>query len=79
MDVPPSTDDVQQIVAYAESKGCRRAILVYPSVLDWRAKVGNIEVSTLAYLLHDDLEDAGWTLLKHLLPSDDRSDPTPLG
>lgn len=66
----PSTDDVQQIVAYAESKDCRRAILVYPTVLDWRAKVGKIEVFTLPYLLHDDLEDAGRNLMRHLLPSD---------
>jgi hypothetical protein len=42
----PSSDDLAQVVAYAEAKGCNEALLVYPSALfkPLGAGVGGIRV-----------------------------------
>jgi len=64
----PSTDDVQQVVAYATAKGCNEAILVYPldlpEPLDER--VGSIRVKSLPFELSGDLDEAGRGLLRSL-------------
>ena len=57
----PSATDIQQVTAYAETKDCREAILIYPesfgSVL--RGKVGIINIRSVVFSLDGDLEKAG--------------------
>ena len=67
----PDADDVKQVVAYAEMRGCRRAILVYPVPLSnpldgW---AGNIRVQSMTFSLKDDLEEAGQSFMQRLLSS----------
>ncbi|MEW5987845.1 MAG: restriction endonuclease [Chloroflexota bacterium] len=57
----PAAEDIAQVVAYAEAKGCREAVLVYPTALarpldTW---VGRVRVRSLAFSLAGDLEAAG--------------------
>jgi 5-methylcytosine-specific restriction enzyme subunit McrC len=61
----PASDDISQVVAYAEAKGCREAILVYPTTLaqPLAIKVGNIQVRSLTFALDGDLEAAGRSFL----------------
>jgi 5-methylcytosine-specific restriction enzyme subunit McrC len=68
----PSADDVSQVVAYAEAKGCHEAILVYPVNLKrpldiW---IGKIRVRTVAFRLDGDLEANGAEFLTNLLPDE---------
>lgn len=63
----PSTADVAQVVAYAEAKGCRDAVLVYPVRTAFDIRVGTIRVRTLAFLLDGDLEANGLQFLGRLL------------
>lgn len=67
----PSTDDIAQITAYAESKNCRDAILVYPSsdITPLDRKVGSIRVRSLAFPLDGDLSAAGREFLQSALGS----------
>jgi 5-methylcytosine-specific restriction enzyme subunit McrC len=65
----PAVGDIEQVVAYAEAKGCTKAALVYP--VDLRRPVsgmwGNdIYVRSLAFRLDGDLEEAGRSLLEQL-------------
>jgi len=65
-----STDDVSQVVAYAEAKGCQEAVLVYPislrrPLLDTR--IGKIRVRTLAFRLDGDLDTNGLSFVRELL------------
>lgn len=64
----PSTDDIAQVVTYAEAKGCREAVLIYPVPLikPINAIIGAIQVRTLTFSLAGDLEMAGRSLLKGL-------------
>jgi 5-methylcytosine-specific restriction enzyme subunit McrC len=64
----PSTQDVQQVVAYAEAKGCREAFLVYPShdARPFEARIGDIRVRSLVFDLSRDLEEAGELFLTQL-------------
>ncbi len=55
----PSERDVQQVVAYAESKGCREAVLVYPAETPLDVRVGGIRVRSLVFGLGGDLEEGG--------------------
>jgi len=61
----PSTDDVAQVIAYAEAKGCSEAILIYPVQLDRSLdlQVGQIRVRTLGFDLSGDLDAAGLEFL----------------
>jgi 5-methylcytosine-specific restriction enzyme subunit McrC len=65
----PSSSDIQQVVAYAESKGCRDAILIYPA--NPRASretlVGDIRVIYATFSLDVDLDEAGRIFLKDAL------------
>jgi len=65
----PTTADVSQVVAYAEVKGCRDAVLMYPVELKtpFDARIGSIRVRTLAFRLDGDLEENGQRFLKELL------------
>jgi len=64
-----SAADVEQVVAYAEAKGCRQAVLLYPTTLDrpLDARVGSIRVRSLTFALDGDLESAGRILLGNLI------------
>jgi 5-methylcytosine-specific restriction enzyme subunit McrC len=57
----PATDDVAQIVAYAEKMGCREAVLVYPRDLPrpFEAQVGDIRVRSLPFSLEGNVDEAG--------------------
>jgi len=65
----PSADDVAQVVAYAEAKGCRDAVLLYPVMppapLD--IAVGDVRVRSLPFPLDGDLDAAGRSLLEALI------------
>ena len=65
----PAADDIAQVVAYAVSKDCHEAVLVYPQDLinpldKW---VGDIRVRSLTFSLDDDLDRAGKTFLQDVL------------
>ena len=65
----PAADDIAQVVAYAVSKDCHEAVLVYPEPLkhplnEW---VGDIRVRSLTFSLKDDLDRAGQAFLQQLL------------
>ena len=66
----PSSEDLMQVVAYAEAKNCRNAALVYPLLLPkpiaglWGA---DIHVESFAFQLDVDLDEAGQRLLQRLL------------
>ena len=66
----PAAGDIEQVVAYAEAKGCTKAALVYPVELErpisgmWGT---NISVRSLAFRLDGDLEQAGHEVLEELL------------
>lgn len=57
----PAAGDVAQVVAYAEAKGCREAILLYPAqpACPLDIMVGRIRVRSMAFRLDGDLEAAG--------------------
>lgn len=63
-----SKNDLAQVVAYAVSKHCSEAVLVYPTVLNnpFNQYVGNIKVRGLTFSLDDNLEDGGKAFLKQL-------------
>lgn len=66
----PSSGDVEQVVAYAEAKGCNRAALVYPSDIEKQIKGkwgSNIEVRSLSFPIGGDIEQAGRLFLSELL------------
>ena len=60
--------DVNQIVTYAQARGCREAALVYPDLpgrpLD--ATVGDVRVRALRFGLDGDLDSSGEALLEQL-------------
>lgn len=65
----PITEDIAQVIAYAQATGCRQAVLVYPTPLDrpldsW---VGDIRVRSLTFALSGDLEETGRRFLQGLL------------
>jgi 5-methylcytosine-specific restriction enzyme subunit McrC len=66
---PPSAADIQQVTAYAETKDCQEAILIYPesfgAVLS--GKVGPINVRSVVFSLDGDLEKAGNRFVEDLL------------
>ena len=65
----PATDDVAQIVAYAEKMGCQDAILVYPRGLSqsFEARVGDIRVRSLPFSLDSDVDEAGHRFMRAVL------------
>ena len=65
----PAQSDIEQAIAYAEAKGSREAILVYPIEIDRPIDVaiGRIRVRSMTFSLQGDLEAAGDLFLKHLL------------
>jgi 5-methylcytosine-specific restriction enzyme subunit McrC len=66
----PSSDDIAQVVSYAQTKDCNEAVLIYPSPLKhpldgW---AGDIRIRSLTFSLDGDLEEAGQEFLHQLLP-----------
>ncbi|NMG06089.1 restriction endonuclease [Brasilonema sp. UFV-L1] len=68
----PATADINQMVAYAEAKGCQEAILIYPMPLaePLNIKIGRIRIRSLTFSLAGDLEQAGYRFLQDLLETD---------
>lgn len=78
----PSAEDVAQVVAYAQAKGCREAVLVYPlretdgeifrarqrtaTKQPAEIRVGDIRVRRLCFNLDGDLESAGHAFMRQL-------------
>lgn len=69
--IPKKVDssDLHQVIAYAESKRCKEAILIYPSSLENSIDeiIGDIRVRSLTFSLDDNLDDAGNIFIKELL------------
>jgi len=57
----PSTEDISQVISYAEARGVEKAFLVYPEELDnpIGTTVGDVRVETLTFGLERDLNDEG--------------------
>jgi len=74
----PSTEDIAQVVAYAEATDTTEAVLIYPSSAGTRldTRVGRIRVRSLGYSLGQDLESAGRIFLKRLLETIGRIEPS---
>ena len=64
----PVARDVAQVVAYAQGKGCREAVLIYPEPLSdtLDVHVGDIRVRTLPFTLNGPLDDQGQAFLDDL-------------
>jgi 5-methylcytosine-specific restriction enzyme subunit McrC len=58
--------DLEQIVAYAEMKGCHEAVLIYPIRLveQFDEKLGSVRIRSLAFPIDDDLDSAGQSFLQ---------------
>lgn len=65
----PTADDIEQVAAYAEAKGCKEAVLIYPecSVPGLEGRVGEIRVRSATFSLAGDLESAGRKFVKESL------------
>lgn len=68
----PASSDIAQVVAYAEAKGCKEAVLVYPMPLiePLDIRVGRIRIRSLTFSLAGDLEQAGYRFLEDVLYAD---------
>lgn len=71
----PASEDVSQIMSYAESRGCTTGVLVYPGPLakPLDKRIGRIRVKTLFFDLSHDLEKAGEAFQRDLLMSSHES------
>jgi 5-methylcytosine-specific restriction enzyme subunit McrC len=65
----PSNEDINQVVAYAVSTGCKEAILVYPSnqTRMISIRVGNINVRSLVFDIEGDLGQTGKVFLQNIV------------
>lgn len=65
----PNNSDIFQVVTYAVSQKCEKAILVYPMSLStsFQETIEYIQVSSLSFALDGDLEQAGQKFLQDLL------------
>jgi len=65
----PSNDDIAHVTAYAASKGCCDAILIYPSgaTESIDCHVGEIRVRPLTFGLYGELDVGGQAFLENLL------------
>lgn len=57
----PSTEDISQVISYAEARGVEKAFLVYPETLDnpIETTVGDVQVEALTFGIEGDLDDEG--------------------
>lgn len=65
----PNSSDVQQVIAYAETKGTTEAILIYPQKLDQPLHIrpNQVRVRSLAFNLLHDVEQGGQDFINELL------------
>lgn len=65
----PESNDLAQMIAYAQTKGSDLAILIYPIILEkpFNFQSGNISVHCLSFCIEDTLEDSGKKLLDNVL------------
>ena len=63
-----AADDIAQVVAYAASKSCQHAVLIYPTAVGPRldARIGDTRVRSLSFSLDGDLDQAGSDFLVDL-------------
>jgi len=63
-----SADDIAQVIAYAESKNCTDAVLIFPEKLTdpLDQRIGRIRVRSVAFTVGGDLEQAGASFLQEL-------------
>ncbi|MDX1522989.1 MAG: restriction endonuclease [Anaerolineae bacterium] len=68
-DPTPATEDIQQVLSYAHTKGCREAVLVYPAPLPqpFDEEINGIRIRSVAFSLTDDLAVAGQNFIDFLL------------
>lgn len=66
--IEASQTDLHQVTAYATSKHCRQAVLIYPTLspIIGPQQVGEVQVRRLPFSLTDDLEAAGQRFLAAL-------------
>jgi len=72
----PSASDIEQVVAYAEAKGSKDAVLIYPIDLEAPLKGmwgSNIKVQSTTFGLNDDLDEAGRRLIRRLALIDNKA------
>jgi 5-methylcytosine-specific restriction enzyme subunit McrC len=64
----PASDDIAQVVAYAEAKHCTAAVLIYPMLLTHPldTRIGDIRVRSLTFATAGDLDAAGQAFLQNL-------------
>ena len=64
-----ATNDIAQVVAYAETKNCRNAILIYPEKVlkPIDTFIGRNRVRTLWFEIDKDISESGENLLRMLL------------
>ena len=64
----PKTDDIFQVVGYAEAKGCKEAVLLYPVPLakPFDEKIGDIRVRSMTFSLSGDLNRSGESFVDEL-------------
>ncbi len=67
----PKNDDVFQVMGYAEAKGCKDAVLIYPVPLarPLDEQIGGIRVRSMTFSLSGDLNQSGAAFLSALLGS----------
>ena len=65
----PNAEDIEQVAAYAEAKGCKEAILIYPeySRSELNGSVGDIRVRSGTFPLSEDPDLAGRRFLRESL------------
>ena len=65
----PSAGDIEQVAAYAEAKGCKEAVLIYPEYSSSRLDgiVGDIRVRSGTFSLSEDPDLAGRRFVKESL------------
>jgi 5-methylcytosine-specific restriction enzyme subunit McrC len=65
----PHIEDIAQVVAYAESKACSHAVLIYPAPIEQslNEKVGDVRVRSLSFGLDGDLEAGGHKFVAELI------------
>ena len=64
----PSTDDVQQVIAYAVAKDCPKACLIYPQAFDrdFECQIQELDFRTFQFNLDGDLDHSGEIFLDQL-------------
>lgn len=70
----PNTDDVAQVIAYAQRMGTEDALLVYPTDLDAEVdfRVGDTRVRALSFRIDESIEQGGTRFRNDLLAIVDR-------